>query len=51
MGAEQMVARAAGLDPPRPGKPGRDHAADGADIRRAEQLRGVHRFERQLLIF
>jgi hypothetical protein len=50
MQAKQMIAHAAGLDPPRTREPGRDHAADGADIRRAQQLRRIHRLERKLLV-
>ena len=47
---KQMVARAAGLDAARPGQSGADHAADGADVRGAQQPRGIDRLERELLV-
>ncbi len=50
MGAQQMVAGAAGLDPARTGETGADHAADGADVRRAKQDGCIHRLERELLV-
>ena len=37
MRAQQMIARAAGLDAARTGEAGADHAADGAEIGRAQQ--------------
>ena len=50
MRAEQMVARAAGLDTAGTGQPRADHAADGAVAGRAQQRGGVHRLEGELLV-
>jgi hypothetical protein len=50
MGAQQMIPRAAGLDAARPGEAGADHTANGADLGRAQQRRGVHRLEGELLV-
>ena len=51
MRAQQMIAGAAGLDAAGPGQAGADHAADGSDVGRAQQQRGIDRLERELLIF
>ena len=48
--AQEMIARAAGPDAAGPGETGADHAADGPDLRRAQQLRGIDRLERKLLV-
>jgi len=49
MRAQQMVARAARLDPARTGEPGCDHAADGSLPGDAEQGGRLHRLEGELL--
>ncbi len=46
-----MVARATGLDAAGTCQSGADHAPDGSDVWRAQQWRGVDRFECELLIF
>ena len=50
MRAEQMIARAAGLDAAGTGQPRADHAADGAVAGHAQQRGGVHRLEGELLV-
>ena len=46
-----MVAGAAGLDAAGTGEAGADHAADGSELGRAEQRRGIDRLECKLLVF
>jgi hypothetical protein len=50
MRAEQVIAGAAGLDAARACEPGPDHAADRAGFGSAEQRRGVHGIEGELLV-
>ena len=50
MRAEEMIARAAGLDAAGTGEPRADHAADGAVAGRAQQRGSVHRLEGELLV-
>ncbi len=50
MRAQEVVARAAGLDAAGTGQTNADHAADGSDIGRAQQPGSIHRLERKLLI-